>query len=213
MAVRPVKRHKGFFVVLEGPDLSGKSTQAARLVRALRRRHKVVHTREPGGTRLAESIRRLLLDARRRIAPVAELLLYEAARAQHVREKIRPALERGAVVVSERFTMATLAYQGCGRGLPLAMLRGLNRIATGGLEPDLTLVLDLPEAARAGRGRKRLDRLEKEPAEFGRRVRDGYRRLARLGGRKVSVLDGSRPPGELAKAVFQRVQKTLRGQF
>lgn len=181
----------GAFIVLEGPDKSGKSTQATLLAKALRRRGRtVVHTREPGGTRFAESVRRLVLSPSYRVAPLAELLLYEAARAQHVSEKVAPALKEGKMVLCERYTMATLAYQGYGRGLPLPLIRTLNRIATGGLEPDLTVLLDVPEAAFASRPRRGTDRLELESAAFRRRVRNGYRRLAR--GARAALVDGTR---------------------
>ena len=147
---------RGSFIVLEGPDKSGKSTQALLLVKRLRAAgREVVHTREPGGTPLAEAIRRLLLTPGKRVEPMAELLLYAAARAQHVSELIRPALRRGAVVVCERFTMATVVYQGHARGLDLKTIAALNRAATGGLKPDVTVVLDVPETefhARRQRG-------------------------------------------------------------
>jgi len=173
-------RARGVFIVLEGPDKCGKSTQARLLVSALKKTgREVVHTREPGGTRLAERIRGLLLDPGPSVHPLAELLLYEAGRAQHVSEFIRPALARGAAVVSERFTLATLAYQGCARGFPLGLIRRLNRIATGGLEPDLTVVLDIPDSAFRQRDPSRkLDRLEREDTAFRRRMRAGYRKLS-----------------------------------
>lgn len=199
---------KGFFLVLEGPDLSGKSTQAALLVRRIRRHRRVIHTREPGGTPLAERVRALLLDIRSRVDPLAELLLYEAARAQHVRERVEPALKSGAVVVCERFTMATEAYQGYGRGLPLPLIRRLNMIATGGLRPDLTVLIAPPEASLRRRSRGKKDRLEREPAGFAKRVRTGYRRLAR--GPKVALVDAAGGPEEVADAVWERVRRTLR---
>lgn len=202
------KPSKGFFIVLEGSDLSGKSTQAERLVRKLRKNHRVVHTREPGGTPLAETIRRLLLDVRWRIVPMAELFLYEAARAQHTEEKLRPSLEAGAIVVSERYTLATLAYQGYGRGLPLPLLRELNRISTGGLRPDLTLILDLQEPLFRRRSRGHRDRLEREPAAFARKVREGYRRLARQPG--VILVDAGRSPDDVAAEIGESVKRVLR---
>jgi dTMP kinase len=194
---------------LEGTDLSGKSTQARRLSRALRRSGRAVaHTREPGGDPVAERVRRVLLDVRHRVAPLAELLLYEAARAQHAAHRLRPALARGAVVVCERYTMATEAYQGYGRRLPLPLIRRLNRVATAGLSPDLTLVLDLSEAALRRRSRGRKDRLEAEPAAFARRVREGYRRLCRRP--RTARVDAARPEDAVAADIFRRVDALLR---
>lgn len=199
---------QGRFIVLEGPDKSGKSTQAALLVRALKREgRRVVHTREPGGTRFAEAIRRVVLDPAHRVAPLAELLLYEAARAQHTAEKVVPALERGDIVLCERYTMATLAYQGHGRGLPMPLIRRLNAIATGGLTPDLTVVLDLDEAGSRGRPRRHADRLEREPSTFRARVRAGYRKLAR--GPRAALVDGGRGVDEVHAEIMRRVRKVL----
>ncbi|HVA65465.1 MAG TPA: dTMP kinase [Elusimicrobiota bacterium] len=182
---------KGAFVVLEGPDKSGKSTQAALLARALRAREiPFVHTREPGGTAFAEAIRKILLDPRHRVIPLAELLLYEAARAQHTEEKIRPALKEGRLVICERYGLASLAYQGYGRGFPLPLIRRLNALASGGLRPDLTIVLDMPESEFARRPRRVHDRLEQESAAFRARVREGYRRLARREPKVALVVRG-----------------------
>jgi len=181
------------FITLEGPEGSGKSTQTRLLCDFLRRKGlHVVHTREPGGTSIAEAVRRILLHPSSRIAPMTELLLYEAARAQHIAEIIRPALCHGAVVVCERFTDATEAYQGWGRGLDREEIRALNRIATGDLRPQLTLLLDVPVREGLARARsldKELsvrarrtrggDRLERESLAFHRRVQKGYRSLAR----------------------------------
>lgn len=200
---------RGRFIVLEGPDKSGKSTQARLLVRALRRAGlAVLHTREPGGTSFAEAIRKILLNPGHKVHPFAELFLYEAARAQHTRHKILPALNKGRIVVSERYSLATEAYQGYGRGLPLPFIRALNRAATGGLEPDLTLVLDIPEAAFASRhaSRKR-DRLEKEPSLFRRKVREGYRKLARAR-RGILLLNGNRGVAETHQAILQALRRS-----
>lgn len=203
------RRARGLFVVLEGPDKSGKSTQAALLARRLRRQGlSVVHTREPGGTGFAEAIRRLLLNPRHQVEPLAELFLYEASRAQHVGEKIRPALKRGAVVLCERFTMATDAYQGLARGLGLALTRRLNAAATGGLKPALTIVLDVPEAEFSARRRRRShDRMERAPAEFRRRVREGYRRLSRAP--RTVLLNGRVERAALHALIARRVEALL----
>ncbi len=189
-----VKRRKGAFIVLEGPDKSGKSTQAALLARALRAQgREVIHTREPGGTSFAEKIRAILLDKRHKVEPMAELLLYEAARAQHTAEVVLPALRAGKIVISERYTLATLAYQGFARGLALPVIRRLNAIASFDTKADLTVVLDIPEPSFKTRDRKRrLDRLESEPVTFRRKVREGYKRLARREPACV-LLDGTLP--------------------
>lgn len=203
-------RRKGLFVVLEGPDKSGKSTQARILVEALSSLgRKVLHTREPGGTGVAESIRKVLLDPSLEVSPVAELFLYEASRAQHTAEVLRPALAAGKVVVCERYTLSTDVYQGLARGLGLAVTGTLNRIATGGLSPDLTVVIDVPDAEFHRRDKKRaLDRLERENAAFKRRIRAGYRRLARKA-RATLLLDGTRPVHELHEEILARVLRRL----
>jgi len=179
---------KGLFITLEGPEGSGKSTQAPRLREYLKKAgYDVVHTREPGGTRVAESVRKALLDPGAKVSAWAELFLYEAARAQHVAEIIRPALRQGRVVLCERFTDATEAYQGWGRGLPLRRVKKLNQWAAQGVRPDLTFLLDAPvdEGLARARGRagknsaRKGDRLERESSAFHRRVRRGYLAMAR----------------------------------
>ena len=202
-------RRPGALIVLEGPDRSGKSTQAALLVRDLRSRGlSVVHTREPGGTGFAEAIRRILLDPRHKVQPLAELLLYEAARAQHTQERLVPALKAGAVVVCERYTLATLVYQGEARGLDIPMIRRLNAIATGGLKPDLTLVLDVPDREFHRRQSRRADRLELESRRFRRRVRKGYRRLAKTEPR-TALIDADRPLEAVHEEIRERVLKSI----
>ena len=200
-------RRRGRFIVLEGPDKSGKSTQARLLLGYLHRRGVTcLHTREPGGTGLAEAVRRIVLAPQHKVDPLAELFLYEAARAQHTREKILPALRRGSWVLSERYSLATLAYQGYARKLPLPMIRTLDRIATGGLAADLTVVLDIPECEFAGRDASRkLDRIEREDARFRRRVREGYRRLARRQPGCV-LLNGRRPLEQVHQDILRRVE-------
>ena len=203
-------RRRGLFVVLEGPDKSGKSTQARRLARALRERGlTVLHTREPGGTSVAEGVRAVLLNPGLRIDPMAELFLYEASRAQHVGEKIRPALARGEVVLCERFTMSTDAYQGVARGLGLKTTRTLNAVATGGVSPDLTIVLDLPADEFDSRDRSRsLDRLERENSSFRAAVRDGYRRLA-ASRPKTCLIDATEPAETVVRLNLGKVDRVL----
>lgn len=203
-------KRRGIFIVLEGADKSGKSTLAGFLARRLGARGiPVTHTREPGGTSFAEAVRRILLNPERRVHPLAELFLYEAARAQHTHELIRPALNAGRLVLCERYTLATLVYQGCARGLPLPLIRRLNRAATGGLRPDLTLALDIPEREFGRRKRRRpLDRLEKESSLFRRKVRRGYRRLVRREP-NAFLIDADRDLKQIEREALERVEKIL----
>jgi len=208
-----VAKKRGCFIVLEGPDKSGKSTQAGLLVRALLEHgRKVIHTREPGGKEVdfAEAIRKLILDPKHKVHPMAELLLYEAARAQHVHQLVEPALKKGAIVVCERFTLATLAYQGHARGLSLPMVRKLNRIATGGLTPDLTIVLDIPDREFRRRDPNReYDRLEREGSKFRRTVADAYRKLVR-GEPKTLLIDANRDPSVVHVDLVARASLLLK---
>jgi len=220
-AVRPrpdgEKVPGGFFVTLEGVEGSGKSTQARRLVGWLAATgYDVLGTREPGGTEAGERIRRVLLGGGGAgLRPEAELLLYLADRAQHVRDVIRPALQSGAVVVCDRFSDATLAYQAGGRGLPEETVRDLNELAAGGLSPHLTLVLDLPEAdglARAaGRGGG-FDRMEREAISFHRDVRSAYLEIAKREPDRVRVVDASRTEEEIEREIVAIVEEALRAR-
>ncbi len=183
----------GFFITFEGIEGCGKSTQLQRLAARLRTAGEVVLvTREPGGCAIADALRALLLDsANSAMAPTTELLLYAAARAQHVAEVIRPALDAGRIVLCDRFSDASLAYQGYGRGLDRPLIGELNRVATNGLVPDLTLLLDFPAEEGLARARRRNagsdgpdeGRFEAESLAFHRRVRDGYLELAATGPR------------------------------
>lgn len=204
-----VRRSRGLFLVLEGPDKSGKSTQARLLVERLRAAgYPVEHTREPGGTSFAEEVRRILLSTEHAVRPVAELLLYEASRAQHTDEKLRPALAAGSVVVCERYTMSTTVYQGHARGLDLKLVETANRLATGGLKPDLTFVFDIPDREFETRDTGRAhDRLESEPAAFRRRVRDGYRKMK---GKGIVHLDGRLPIDALQEKMFAALAAKLK---
>jgi dTMP kinase len=182
----------GLFITIEGIDGSGKTTQTRLLVERLRLEGQAVRpTREPGGTPAGEQLRELVLSPEQVISPEAELFLYLADRALHVSQVVRPALTAGEIVVCERHADSTLAYQGFGRGLEVAFLRRLNEVATGGLEPDLTLVLDL-EAEHARLDGVRLDRLESEGQEFLARVACGFRELAKTEPDRVKLIDASR---------------------
>jgi dTMP kinase len=187
------------FITFEGIEGSGKSTQLRRLEAALRAKgREVVATKEPGGTPLADRIRGLLLDSSSVIDPVAEVFLFAASRRQHVSEVIRPALDRGAIVLCDRFTDSTLAYQGFGRLIELDRLRDLNAWATGDLQPGLVLVFDLPEETGLSRARHRNSgaeqdegRFEAEDLRFHRRIREGYLSLAIAEPKRYVVVDAS----------------------
>ena len=167
---------KGKFIVLEGPDRCGKSTQAKMLVNHLIAQGKdVILTREPGGTPTAEKIRQIVLEPGLDVRPMTELLLYEASRAQHTQEKILPALQEGKTVICERYTMSTCAYQGYGRGIDLKIINTLNKIATLGTTPDLTLVFLMSDKYFIERGEYLFDdRLEQEDRAFRQKMRTGY---------------------------------------
>jgi dTMP kinase len=195
----------GVFVVLEGGDGSGKSTQVALLVARLRRESDrvVVATREPGGTEVGAKIRAMVLGGGR-IDPSTEALIIAADRAEHVAEVIRPALERGAVVVSDRFVPSSLAYQGVARGLGVEEIARLSEWATRGLRPDLVVVLDVPPEAAARRRPTPEDRMEREPQEFRASVNQAYRDLAGRFG--WAVVDGTAPPEDVAEQIWNLVR-------
>jgi dTMP kinase len=205
---------RGAFVTFEGPDGGGKSTQIARLAdRLAALGHEVVRTREPGGTIVGERVRTVLLDpALADLMPETETLLFCAARAELVMRVIRPALERGAIVLCDRFVDATLAYQGAGRGLPMARLDGIIAFATGGLRPDMTLLLDLPVAdglARRYRDDGQWNRLDGASRAFHERVRQGYHRLAAAEPERWRIVDASGPVDEVAAAIWSTIEGLL----
>ena len=198
------------FIVFEGGDGAGKSTQCRSLLHRLRRRgYPVVITREPGGTPLGESLRRLL-KSRKNISNPSELLLFEAARAQLVEQVIRPALLVGETVICDRFTASSIAYQGYGRGLDLGLIYQLNDYATGGLSPDLTIWLDLPvKVGMARREQSDGDTFDSAAPEFHEKVREGYSALAEQNPGKWLVLDATQSPRELARTIWTKVQPLL----
>lgn len=194
---------RGLFITLEGVEGSGKSTQIRHLAEMLTQKgYSVLQTREPGGTATAEAIRRVLLtpSSHEPVTPEAEALLILAARSQHVTHLIMPALRRGTVVLCDRFSDSTLAYQGFGRGLDLQWLRAANTVATGGLTPDLTLVLDLPVSVglarrRADRGQE--NRLDRETERFHRKVRRGFLALADEEPARMTIVNANRTAQEV----------------
>ena len=204
----------GVFITMEGIEGCGKSTQTKRLADHLQSSgHEVVVTREPGGVPIAEAIRELLLNpAHSAMSDTAELLLYEAARAQHVDELIRPALDRGAVVICDRFTDSTTAYQGGGRAIDRDIVLELHRIATGGLTPDITFLFDLdPEVGlkRATRD-SAPDRLESEAIEFHQRVRESFLEIAKAEPNRFKIVDAQLSPDDVFAAVCERVESLVR---
>lgn len=203
--------HPGLFIALEGGEGAGKTTQARMLSIWLREQgFDVVTTREPGATKVGMRLRALLLDtAHAGMSPRAEALMYAADRAEHVAAEIGPALERGAVVITDRYTDSSLAYQGAGRGLHSEEIAWLSHWATDGLTPDLTILLDLPPQAGLGRRASSADRLEAEPSEFHERVRAGFLELARRDPGRYLVLDATRPAAELTAAIQERVRDML----
>jgi len=193
----------GYFVTLEGPEGAGKSTQSTKLAAALTERgFDVFSTREPGGTTAGEMIRRIVLDGPE-LSSWTEALLFTAARAQLVQEVIRPQLEARRVVLCDRYSDSTLAYQGYGRGLDLAILARLQDQATGGLRPGLTFLLDLPVESGLSRiPPASLDRLDREVADFHRRVRQGYLEMAARDSSRWEVVDAAQPPDRLAERML-----------
>jgi dTMP kinase len=202
---------RGRFVVLEGLDGCGKSTQARRLAqRLVAAGHAVLHTREPGGTSAGERVRAVLLDpALGEIDPLTEVLLYQAARRQLVVEKIRPALDRGEIVVCERWHYATQAYQGAAGGASAEDVATSSRLATGGLEPDRAVLLDLPDAEAQARIARPHDRIESRGDGYRARVAAGFRRLFASDPARMRVVRADGTPEE----VEARVWEALHGLF
>ncbi|QWC83738.1 dTMP kinase [Nocardioidaceae bacterium] len=202
----------GVFIALEGGEGTGKSTQSRALAEALAARgHEVVLTREPGDTPVGAQVRSLLLDtATGEMSPRTEALLYAADKAEHVDTLVLPALERGAVVVTDRYVDSTLAYQGAGRVLDVAEVESVARWATRDLRPHLTVLLDLDPAAAFARFEGR-DRIESAGARFHERVREGFRRLAAQDPDRYLVLDAAADPAQITARVLARLEPLLAG--
>lgn len=203
----------GVFITFEGGDGAGKSTQLQLLAKWLDEQKKTyVLTREPGGTDVGLELRDIILHRKGFLAPRAEALLYAADRAHHVHTVVRPALERGDVVVQDRFFDSSVAYQGAGRVLSEDEVRDLSLWAVEDLRPNLTIVLDVPaEVARARRDSTRdvYDRLEAEADDFHERVRQAYRRLAGAEPERIVIIDGELPAEEIHRQIVSRIQSLL----
>ena len=206
----------GLFITFEGGEGCGKSTQIAALKARLEAMGKtVVQTREPGGTALGESVRNLLQydDAGQGMSPEAELLLFAASRAQHVRELIVPAIAEGQIVLCDRFLDSTTVYQGVARAIDSKKVDTINQFAIGDTNPDLTILIDLPPEIGLARVHARsdgqLDRMEKEAIEFFQAVRQGYLDLAKSEPKRFLVLDGSQSAEELETQIWQKVEATF----
>lgn len=204
---------RGLFLTFEGGDGSGKTTQSALLTEWLTQHERtVLHAREPGGTELGLEVREIVMHRRGFVAPRAEALLYAADRAHNVATVVRPALERGDIVIQDRYLDSSVAYQGAGRVLSMAEVRELSLWATEGLLPDLTMLLDLDPAVgrtRLDASRTRYDRLEAEQLDFHTRVRDAYLELAAAEPERFLVLDATRPVDELQQSIRDRVSDLL----
>ena len=214
--------NRGLFITFEGIDGCGKTTQMRLLVERLRNAfYDVLESAEPGGTRIGTQVRRILLDsANQELSPTAELLLYFACRAQNVDEWIKPALEKGTVVVSDRFTDSTLAYQGAGRGLGAETVMQLHAIACRGTNPDLTIIVDIDLETSLARAKKRNKvlseqqqpdetRMDEQAVEFHRIARDAYAKLARTETDRIVVIDGRRPVEAIAEDIWDTVRRRL----
>ena len=181
---------KGKFITFEGPEGSGKSTQSKLLCGYLKRKgFKVVYLREPGGTRVSEKIRKILLDSKNdSITPMSEMLLYMAARAQALKEIIAPALKKGKIVVSDRFLDSTIAYQGYGLGIDIQLIKSIGEFVTSGIKPGLTIFLDLPLKKGLGHRRYSKDRIEKRSFAYHSRVLKGYFKLAHSEPKRIKII-------------------------
>jgi len=204
---------KGVFISFEGIEGTGKSTQARLLSEYLRGKGlKVTKTEEPGGTLISVKIREILLSLDSRgMDPVAELLLYNASRVQHIKEVIMPALERGGVVITDRFSDSTVAYQGYGRGIDLALIDSLDKISTGGLRPDITILLDVnvETGLRRNKEMNKNDRLEQEDIVFHEKVRAGFIRIVQKEPERVRLVDCSDGIDSVHKKIVDMVKGFL----
>ncbi|MFA5142790.1 MAG: dTMP kinase [Candidatus Omnitrophota bacterium] len=206
--------NRGIFITFEGPEGCGKSTHARALYKFLRSRlYKCVLTREPGGTRCGEEVRRILLHSDGvEISDMAELFLFEAARAEIVEEVIRPALAKGNIVICDRFGDATVSYQGYAGGIDIAAIESVNKIATGGLEPDITVLLDIDTMTGLKRAKaKGVDRMERKAFAYHDRVRRGYLKLAKRHPRRIKIIKVKKTIADTQKLVRSEVGRVIQG--
>jgi dTMP kinase len=200
------------FISFEGIEGSGKSTQVKLLADYLKaKNHKVLTTEEPGGTRVGSKIRTLLLDTKNEMDPLTELILYNASRAEHIRELIYPSLSRNIIVITDRYSDSTLAYQGYARGIDLAVIKTLDEIVTSNLKPFLTFLLDMDveEGLKRNKKAKKEDRFELETIEFHSRVRAGYLQIAREEPNRVKVI----PASDSIDIIHNKITATLEGMW
>lgn len=199
------------FITLEGMDGSGKSTQAARLIRRLQDEgYDVAATREPGGTLVGDQVRQLLLGSDLQMNVITQALLFAAARSELVQQVIMPALAQGRIIVSDRYVDSSAAYQAYGGGLPVEYVSQVNMMATGGIKPHRTLLLDLPVSLAMQRmAQKRQDRFQGQDADFHERVRNGYLELVAADPRRIKVIDAARDADTVAEAVWELVREVL----
>jgi dTMP kinase len=202
------------FISFEGTEGTGKSTQISYVFRELTALgYKVFKTHEPGGTFISEEIRKILLDSSNTaMTPITELLLYNAARHQHIQEKIIPALQDNIIVLTDRFSDSTIAYQGYGRGIGLDIIMAMDDIATKGLRPDITFLLDINDPViglKRNSGIKKIDRFELEEIEFHKRVRQGFLKIAQMDTKRFIILDGNLAQGEISNQIITIIKDTI----
>lgn len=204
--------NKGIFITFEGIEGSGKTTQAKLLSERLKKDgHMVLHTYEPGDSKLGRKIRDILLDSTLKINPLVELFLYLADRAQHFEEKIKPHIDAGFIVICDRFTDSTLAYQGYGRGISIELIKKLNKILLDDFIPDLTVLLDLPVQYGLQRNQriKKADRFEMEDIDFHNKVREGYLKIAEAEPERFIILDATESSHKVAEKIYRKVKSTF----
>jgi dTMP kinase len=203
----------GKFITFEGTDGSGKTTQIKLLEEYLKDKGcEVVLSREPGGTKISELIRDLILDpANTEIVPLTEMILYAASRAQHVAQVIKPSIEAGKIVICDRFVDSSYAYQGCGRGLDLRLIADVNRVAIDGISPDVTFFLDIdPETAINRRiNATGADRIEQEKLDFHKRVYEGYKKMSLLFPDRIMTIDAEKPIDEISSQINKYIDTIL----
>ena len=204
---------KGLFITIEGTDGAGKTTQINMLMEYLKNKgREVIFTREPGGTAIGEKIRNIILDnSNSEMEDITEAFLYSSSRAQHTKELIKPAIEKGVVVVCDRYTDSSIAYQGFGRNLGFETVKAINDVATGGLQPDITIYLDLPPEKGIERKKqeKVLDRLENEKLEFHKRVYAGYEYICKMYPERVKRISADAPIEEIQEKIRREIDKII----